>query len=184
MYIYMHIALVFKTSIAVKRVLMNYFLNFLFWNNCRFTGSCIDNVTQRGPMYLSPTLPSGCSLNNCNTFLKNNRKLTLVYWVCIVLCHFIICVKVLVTQLCPTPCHPMDCSPRGSSDHGILQGITQSKNRVNICCNSFQCSGCFYQLSFLGERKKSHVLYLVTLWAFSFGCVQKMMSFGDLSYGS
>ena len=105
MYIYMHIALVFKTSIAVKRVLMNYFLNFLFWNNYRFTGSCIDNVTQRGPMYHSPTLPTGCSLNNCNTFLKNNRKLTLVYWVCIVLCHFIICVKVLVScvQLLATP---------------------------------------------------------------------------------
>ena len=26
-----------------------------------------------------------------------------------------------VTQLCPTLCHPMDCSPPGSSVHGILQ---------------------------------------------------------------
>ena len=26
-----------------------------------------------------------------------------------------------VTQLCPTLCDPMDCSPPGSSVHGILQ---------------------------------------------------------------
>ena len=30
-------------------------------------------------------------------------------------------VKVLVAQLCPTLCEPMDCSPPGFSVHGILQ---------------------------------------------------------------
>ena len=30
-------------------------------------------------------------------------------------------VKVLVLQSCPTLCHPMDCSPPGSSVYGILQ---------------------------------------------------------------
>ena len=30
-------------------------------------------------------------------------------------------VKVLVTQSCPTLCDPIDCSPPGSSVHGILQ---------------------------------------------------------------
>ena len=30
-------------------------------------------------------------------------------------------VNVLVAQLCPTPSDPMDCSPPGSSVHGILQ---------------------------------------------------------------
>ena len=29
--------------------------------------------------------------------------------------------SVLVTQSCPTLCNPMDCSPPGSSVHGILQ---------------------------------------------------------------
>ena len=29
--------------------------------------------------------------------------------------------KVLVAQLCPTLCDPMDCSPSGSSVHGILR---------------------------------------------------------------
>ena len=33
-------------------------------------------------------------------------------------------VKVLVTPLCPTLCDPMDCSPPGSSDHGIPQART------------------------------------------------------------
>ena len=29
--------------------------------------------------------------------------------------------KVLATQLCMTLCNPMDCSPPGSSVHGILK---------------------------------------------------------------
>ena len=28
---------------------------------------------------------------------------------------------VLIAQLCPTLCDPMDCNPPGSSIHGILQ---------------------------------------------------------------
>ena len=41
-------------------------------------------------------------------------------------CHFLLqCMKVKseseVAQLCPTLCNPMDCSPPGSSVHGILQ---------------------------------------------------------------
>ena len=35
------------------------------------------------------------------------------FHLCAVLC--------LVTQSCPTLCDPMDCSPPGSSVHGILQ---------------------------------------------------------------
>ena len=35
--------------------------------------------------------------------------------------------KVLVSQLCPTLCHPLHCSPPGSSVHGIFQArILQS----------------------------------------------------------
>ena len=33
-------------------------------------------------------------------------------------------VVVLVTQLCPTLCHPIVCSPSGSSVHGIIQART------------------------------------------------------------
>ena len=35
--------------------------------------------------------------------------------------RFSVSVYVLVTQSCPTLCDPMDCSPPGSSVHGILQ---------------------------------------------------------------
>ena len=32
-----------------------------------------------------------------------------------------VCVFVLVAQSCSTLCNPMDCSPSGSSVHGIIQ---------------------------------------------------------------
>ena len=38
--------------------------------------------------------------------------------VCVCVC---VCVCVLVSQLCPTLCDPINCSPPGSSVHGILQ---------------------------------------------------------------
>ena len=37
------------------------------------------------------------------------------------LLFFFILYMCLVTQSCPTPCDPMDCSPPGSSVYGILQ---------------------------------------------------------------
>ena len=40
-------------------------------------------------------------------------------------------VKVLVAQLCPTLCKPMDCSPLDCSVHGILQ----AKN-TGVGCHS------------------------------------------------
>ena len=54
---------------------------------------------------------------------------------------------VLLTQFCPTLCDPMDCSPPGSSVHGILQatilewvaipfsrGSSQSRDWTQISC--------------------------------------------------
>ena len=38
----------------------------------------------------------------------------------------------LVTQLCPTLCHPMDCSPPGSSIHGIFQAKFSS---TGVACH-------------------------------------------------
>ena len=56
-------------------------------------------------------------------------------------------VKVLVTQLCPTICDPMDCSSPGSSVHGILQekmlewvtiafskGFSQHRDKTQVSC--------------------------------------------------
>ena len=57
------------------------------------------------------------------------------------------CVCVLVAQLCPTLCNPVDCSPPGPSVHEILQarilewvaisfsrGSSQSRNQTHISC--------------------------------------------------
>ena len=47
-----------------------------------------------------------------NFKLKLNKKYII---------HAVRCDVPLVAQLCPTLCDPMDCSPPGSSVHGILQ---------------------------------------------------------------
>ena len=63
-------------------------------------------------------------------------------------CH----AKVLVTQLCPTLCHTMDCSPPGSSVHGILQARTlewvamtssmgSSQPKDQTCVSHISCIG-------------------------------------------
>ena len=59
------------------------------------------------------------------------------------------CGRVLSLQSCPTLCNPVDCSPPGSSVHGILQarrlewvampssrGSSQPKDRTHISCSS------------------------------------------------
>ena len=56
-------------------------------------------------------------------------------------------VKVLVTQSCPTLCNSVDCSPPGSSVHGILQarilewvtipfsrGSSRLRNQTQVSC--------------------------------------------------
>ena len=46
--------------------------------------------------------------------------LSLILSLCVCVC---VCVSMcmLITQLCPILCEPMDCSPLGSFVHGILQ---------------------------------------------------------------
>ena len=51
-------------------------------------------------------------------------------------CPSLLCMYVCA-QLCPTLCHPIDCSPEGSSVHGILQTrilewVAISFSRVNL----------------------------------------------------
>ena len=58
-----------------------------------------------------------------------------------------VCVWVSVAQLCPTLCDPLDCSPQGSSVHGILQarilepvdisyskGLSQARHQTRVSC--------------------------------------------------
>ena len=83
--------------------------------------SCLENFMDRGSMdsrslqatvvksqtWLSYWAHTQSHLRMNFAFLKNSS----------------ICapVKVLVAQSCPTLCNPIDCSPLGSSVHGILQ---------------------------------------------------------------
>ena len=64
-------------------------------------------------------------------------------------------VKVLVTQSCLTVCNPMDCSPPGSSVHGILQGTIQEwvATPVSRGLNPglLHCRQTLYQLSHQGS---------------------------------
>ena len=43
-----------------------------------------------------------------------------------------------VTQLCPTLCNPMDCSPPGFSVHGILQARILEWVAISFSRESFQ----------------------------------------------
>ena len=58
-------------------------------------------------------------------------------------CHFLLrCMKVKseseVTQSCPTLCDPMDCSPPGSSVHGIFQARV-----LEWVCHCLLCLGLY-----------------------------------------
>ena len=71
-------------------------------------GTCSDRLTQRGPQYLDEDGPCPHQPQVEGGVRKDS-----------ILCRE--SVKVLVIQSCPTLCDPMDCSPPGSSVHGILQ---------------------------------------------------------------
>ena len=78
--------------------------------------------------------------------------------------------KVLVTQSCLTLCDPMDCSPPGSSVHGILQGRVLEWVAFPFSRGSSQPRGSnsglshrrqiLYHLSHQGSARKRRTLML------------------------
>ena len=46
-----------------------------------------------------------------------------------------------VAKSCPTLCHPMDCSPPGSSVHGIVQATVLEWVAVSFSRGIFQSQG-------------------------------------------
>ena len=50
-------------------------------------------------------------------------------------------VKVLVAQLCPTLCDPMDCGPQGSSVHGDSPGKNTGVGSHSLCQGIFPIWG-------------------------------------------
>ena len=75
-------------------------------------------------------------------------------------------------RLCLTLCDPMDCSPPGSSVHGILQAImlkwvvvlssrgsSPSRDRTHISCGSHIVGG-FFTTKPLGKPQKCMYVYI------------------------
>ena len=90
---------------------------------------------------------------------------------------WILCVCMLVTQSCPTLCDPMDCSPPGSSVHGIhhvriLEWVAMPFSRgssptkgSNLCL--LHCRRIPYHLIHQGKSKILHILLqIVGAWLF------------------
>ena len=82
-------------------------------------------------------------------------------------CHFLLqCMKVKseneVVQLCPTPSDPMDCSPPGSSVHGIFQARVLEWGAIAF-------SHLLYHSSLDGHLDRFHVLAIVVSAAVSTG---------------
>ena len=84
------------------------------------------------------------------------------------------CCRCLVAQSCLTLCHPMGCSPPGSSVHGILQArilegvamfsskrFSQPKYRTWIACISCTAGGFFYHWA-MGKAWNLRGVYM--LW--------------------
>ena len=74
-------------------------------------------------------------------------------------------VKMLVTQLCPTLCNPINCNPPGSSVHGILQARILEWVAIP-CSRGFSGFGDWTRESFTAGRfftvwatKEAHVNY-------------------------
>ena len=86
--------------------------------------------------FVLPVLYSSSDLDQAQDFYIGHRGIL-----------FVLVIEVLVTQLCPTLCSPMDCSPPGSFVHGILQtrilewiailftrGFSQPRDQTWVSC--------------------------------------------------
>ena len=85
-------------------------------------------------------------------------------------CHFLLqCMKVKsqseVTQLCPTPSDPMDCSPPGSSVHGIFQAGVLEWGAIAF---SWVCVLTSSYSDVSGSGPTQMALLLKTLYKFTF----------------
>ena len=69
--------------------------------------------------------------------------------------YSVTCVRAKSLQLCPTLCSPMNCSPPGSSVHGILQARTLEWVAISFS-NAWQWK--------VKVKSLSHVRLLATPW--------------------
>ena len=93
-----------------------------------------------------------------------------------------------VAQSCPTLCDPMDCSPPGSSIHGVLQAIilewvaisfsrgsSQPKDRNQVACIAGRCFNLWATSQRLWHSQQSRnrcFSGILLLFRWSSGCWQ------------
>ena len=86
-------------------------------------------------------------------------------------------VRCLVAQSCPALCDPVDCSPPGSSVHGILQARTLEWGSLSLLQRIFptqglnpglpHCRWILYHLSHLGLTS----VWRVALLTYNYSCI-------------
>ena len=81
----------------------------------------------------------------------------------IVLLNFKVVSKVKRTQLCPTLCDPMDCSPLGSSVHGIFQTRTLEWVAISSPRGSFPPRDLTGSPALQADSSPSEPFYLINL---------------------
>ena len=107
----------------------------------------------------------GRSTYNFETFISQT------FMLCFPLLKMV-CVYIFVTQSCPALWNLIDCSPPGSSDHGILQArilewiaisfsraSSQPRDQTRVSC----IAGWFFTV--WAAREALNVVYLHFLWA-------------------
>ena len=142
------------------------------------TGNKLQLLTLGGPIYLLPQKHLQYVIKQKQTLFQISLTSHAIYClrifqvrntVCVC-----VCVCVSVAQLYPTHCDPMDCSPPGSSVHGILQARILKWVVIPFSRGSFQimdrtwvsCTGMriLYCLSHQGSAETLVSLIITSLY--------------------
>ena len=118
--------------------------------------------------YLWSNMPNNFFKNESLPIVWNVKCMSTFYRNSIFLCYEEMKVTVLVTQSCPTLCD-LDCSPPGSSVHGILQARILEWVAISFSRGSswprdwtpdlLHCTQILYHLSHQGRRRNT-----LSLW--------------------
>ena len=112
--------------------------------------------------FLKLKLADGLCILLC---FSNNLLLDLLLWLC------------LVTQSCSTLCNTMDCSPPGSSVHGVLQarllewvaislsrGSSRPRDWTHVSCSGRCILYHWATREILSEEQGQGIFYINTFW--------------------
>ena len=117
-------------------------------------------------------------------------KFCLIYPISPFYFHWLYCIAQLLRHV-PTLCNPMDCSPPGSSSHGIFQARTLQWGAISYSRESswlrdqtwVSCISCISRRVFTaGLPGMSYLSYFPVLFSLSTGFIVKHQSCHQLSF--